>query len=119
MQRENEPRFVLDARERLAKARQRVARQEGRVGRLRREGRDTSQADKLLKMLLRQQRRCEQYLSMVLGWWRKHKRRKFPRSLRARFLGPRSARETSDERSSRWDRDVRVFLERQYPQAPH
>jgi hypothetical protein len=56
---------------------------------------------------------------MVVGWWHKHRRRKFPRALRARFLGPKSARETEEQRRARWDRDVRSFLHKGYSQAPH
>jgi hypothetical protein len=32
---------------------------------------------------------------------------------------PKAARETEEQRRARWDRDVRSFLERQYPQAPN
>jgi hypothetical protein len=119
MRKTTEPRYILDARQRVAAAKRRVARQEKRVARIKREGRDVSQAETRLKALLRRQQRCQQYLDMVLGWSRKHRRSKFPRALRARFMGPRSARETEEQRRARWDRDVRAFLDKQYAKAPH
>ena len=70
-------------------------------------------------IVVRRQQRCQQYLDMVVGWSRKHRRRKFPHTLRARFMGPRSARETEEQRRERWDRDVRAFLDKQYAKAPH
>jgi hypothetical protein len=66
----------------------------GRVG-------DVLQVERLLRALLRRQQRCQQYLDMVGGWSRKHRLRKFPRTLRVRFMGPRSARETEEQRRAR------------------
>ncbi len=56
---------------------------------------------------------------MVEGWWRKHRRSKFPRDIKNRFAGPPKARETVDQRKARWDRSVRTFLDKQYAAAPH
>jgi hypothetical protein len=114
-----ESQHILDARQRLSEARRRVARQEGRVARIKQEGRNASRAEALLKTLARRRLRSEQYLDMAIGWSHKHRRRKFPPALRARFLGPKSARETEQQRRARWDRDVRLFLDRQYPDAPN
>lgn len=119
MRKRTEPRYILDARQRAMKARRRVARQQRRVERIKQEGRSNSRADTLLKTLARRQLRSEQYLDMVVGWSHKHRRRKFPRALRNRFMGPRSARETVEQCRERWDRDVRAFLDRQYPDAPN
>jgi hypothetical protein len=119
MRKNSEPRFVLEARLRLTEAKSRAVRQERRVGRLKREGRDASDARKLLTKLQRRQRRSQQYLDMVLGWSRRHIRRKFPRPLRARFVGPKAAQESEEQRRARWDRDVRAFLEWQHPEAPN
>ncbi len=114
-----EPRQVQDARQRVTEAKLRVARQERRVASMKREGRNASRAEMLLKTLVRHQQRSQQYLDMVVGWSRKHRRRKFPRALRTRFMGPKSARETEEQRRARWDRDVRAFLDKQYPNAPN
>ena len=119
MKQRTEFRYVLDARQSLARARRRVTRQEKRVARIKREGRGASQGETLLMALKRRERRCQQYLDMVVGWSRKHARRKFPRALRDRFMGPRTARETEEQRYARWDRDVRSFLDKRYPKAPH
>jgi hypothetical protein len=56
---------------------------------------------------------------MVLGWAKKHPRRKFPWQIKKRFMNPRSARETKKERLARWDKQVRSFLDTQYANAPH
>jgi hypothetical protein len=119
MRKRTEPRHVLDARRRVTAARRRVARQEKRVARINRKGQQASRAETLLKTFARRQLRSEQYLDMVIGWSHKHIRRKFPRALRNRFMGSRSARETEEQRRARWDRDVRAFLEKQYPKAPN
>lgn len=34
-------------------------------------------------------------------------------------MGPKSARESEEQRFARWDRDIRAFLNKKYPQAPH
>jgi hypothetical protein len=119
MRKQTEPQDVLDARQRITAAKRRVARQEKRVALIKREGRNASRAEALLKILVRRQHRSQQYLDMVVGWWRKHRGSKFPRALRNQFMGPRSARETDEQRRTRWDRDVRAFLDRQYPNAPN
>jgi len=87
------------------------------VARFVREGRNASRAEALMNTLVRRQQRSQQYLDMVAGWSRKHPGPKFPSALRNRFMGPRSARETKEQRGSRWDRDVRAFLNKQYPNA--
>jgi hypothetical protein len=116
MRKRTEPRYLWDARQRLTRAKRRVARQEKRIARIKQECRE---AEALLKALLRCQMRCHQYLGIVTGWWRTHGRRKFPRTLRNRFMGPKAARETEMQRRARWDRDVRTFLDKQYATAPH
>jgi type I restriction enzyme S subunit len=119
MRKRTEPRHILDARQRITAAKRRVARQEKRVARIKWEGRNASRGEALLKTFVRRQQRSQQYLDMVVGWSRKHTRRKFPRALRNRFMGPRSARESEQQRRVRWDRDVRAFLDKQYPKAPN
>ena len=119
MRKGTEAKHILDARQRVTLAKHRVVRQEKRVARIVREGRNASRAEALLKTLVRRQQRSQQYLDMVAGWSRKHPGRKFPRALRNRFMGPKSARETEQQRRARWDRDVRAFLDKQYPNAPN
>jgi hypothetical protein len=119
MRKGSEPRHTLNARQSVTLVKRRVARQDRRAARITQEGRSASRAEALLKTLVRQQQRSQQYLDMVVGWSRKHPGCKFPRALRNRFTGPRSARETEEQRRARWDRDVRVFLDKQYPNAPN
>ena len=119
MLREDDPPFVLDARRAWIRAKHRVVRQQRRVASMNASAPNRKRAETLLTQLQRREQRCNQYVSMVTGWWRKHKRRKFPPALRAKFVGPSKKRETVKERKARWDEHVRAFLDERYASAPH
>jgi len=119
MLRKDEPPFVLDARRALAQAKRQVARQQKRIAGMSAGALNKKRGEALLVQLQRREQRCSQYASMVTGWWRKHRRRKFPSALRSKFVGPRKKRETPEERKVRWDRHVRAFLDERYGSAPH
>src|ERR1700691_1495685 len=115
----DDPPFVLDARRARIRAKDRVVRQQRRVASMNASAPNRKRAEALLTQLQRREQRYSQYVSMVTGWWRKHKRRKFPPALRAKFVGPRKKRETVEERKARWDQHVRAFLDERYGSAPH
>lgn len=119
MPRKSEPPLVSEARLRLTQAKKRVVRQQLRVDRMSGAAPNRVRARALLEELRRREHRAARYLRMVEGWWRKHRRSKFPRNIKNRFVGPPKARETVDQRKARWDQSVRTFLDQQYTAAPH
>jgi hypothetical protein len=119
MRSRSEPEYVLDARRHLAAARKRLDRQERRVERIEKEGREPSAAMKLRDTLRHREGRSARYLEMVLGWYRKHPRHRLLRHLKTRLINPRAALRTGTGKFARWDAKVRAALERQFPDAPH
>lgn len=119
MPRKSEPSFVSDARLRLAQAKKRIVRQQRRIERMSAAAPNRVRAETLLQLLRRREHRATQYLGMVSGWSRKHRRSRFPRNIKNRFIGPPKARETTEQRKARWDQNVRSFLDKQYEAAPH
>jgi hypothetical protein len=121
MRRRMEPSYVSDARRRVAEGKKRIARQQCRVERIRVEGRDSTRAAALLETFLRTQARREQYLQAVLRAFEKslHGRQlRYLRYLRGRSRTRRAKSGNRAEKFAQWDKEVRAFLERQYPDAP-
>lgn len=114
MRKPSEPSFILAARQRLAGYNKRVDRQRRRVERIRKEGRTSPRATALLDFFLRKQQRPEQLLRGMIRWSLKN-----PGKKRFKYSRRSTAKLPKEEKTARWDREVRDFLEQQYPDAPN
>lgn len=96
--------YLSDAWQRIARGRKRVNRQRRRVERIRQEGRDATDAERLLGQFMSTQARRERRLQAVLG------------TLTTRRPGSRPPKLA---KSVQWNAQVLTFLDKQYPEAPN